>query len=63
MDVDDVPWREELTTAVPHIEDGVLTIPENVGVRVVLKVVEGPISGGQVHAFSPWVYRPLGSLF
>ncbi len=27
VDVDDVPWREELTTAVPQIDDGVLTIP------------------------------------
>jgi galactonate dehydratase len=27
VDVDDVPWREELTTAVPEIDDGVLTIP------------------------------------
>jgi L-alanine-DL-glutamate epimerase-like enolase superfamily enzyme len=27
VDVDDVPWREELTTAVPEIEDGKLTVP------------------------------------
>jgi galactonate dehydratase len=27
VDVDDVPWREELTTAVPEIRDGALTIP------------------------------------
>jgi galactonate dehydratase len=27
VDVDDVPWRETLTTAVPEIENGVLTIP------------------------------------
>ena len=27
VDVDDVPWREELTTDVPRIEDGKLTIP------------------------------------
>jgi L-alanine-DL-glutamate epimerase-like enolase superfamily enzyme len=27
VDVDDVPWREELTTAVPEIVDGFLTIP------------------------------------
>jgi galactonate dehydratase len=27
VDVDDVPWREELTTAVPQIADGSLTIP------------------------------------
>jgi L-alanine-DL-glutamate epimerase-like enolase superfamily enzyme len=31
VDVDDVPWREELTTAVPEIEDGVLTIPSSPG--------------------------------
>ena len=31
VDVDDVPWREELTTAVPHIEGGVLTIPAGPG--------------------------------
>jgi L-alanine-DL-glutamate epimerase-like enolase superfamily enzyme len=27
VDVDDVPWREQLTTAVPQIDDGKLTIP------------------------------------
>jgi galactonate dehydratase len=27
VDVDDVPWREELTTAVPEISDGKLAIP------------------------------------
>jgi L-alanine-DL-glutamate epimerase-like enolase superfamily enzyme len=27
VDVDDVPWRETLTTAVPQIDDGVLQIP------------------------------------
>ncbi|MFL5950854.1 MAG: mandelate racemase/muconate lactonizing enzyme family protein [Gaiellaceae bacterium] len=27
VDVDDVPWREELTTAVPQIENGKLAIP------------------------------------
>jgi galactonate dehydratase len=27
VDVDDVPWREELTTAVPAIRDGTLMIP------------------------------------
>ena len=27
VDVDDVPWREELTTGVPEIRDGKLTIP------------------------------------
>jgi L-alanine-DL-glutamate epimerase-like enolase superfamily enzyme len=27
VDVDDVPWREELTTAVPEIADGKLAIP------------------------------------
>jgi L-alanine-DL-glutamate epimerase-like enolase superfamily enzyme len=31
VDVDDVPWREELTTAVPEIRDGVLTIPAGPG--------------------------------
>jgi galactonate dehydratase len=31
VDVDDVPWREELTTAVPEIRDGVLTIPSGPG--------------------------------
>jgi L-alanine-DL-glutamate epimerase-like enolase superfamily enzyme len=31
VDVDDVPWREELTTAVPEINDGVLTIPDAPG--------------------------------
>jgi galactonate dehydratase len=27
VDVDDVPWREELTTAVPDLRDGRLKIP------------------------------------
>jgi L-alanine-DL-glutamate epimerase-like enolase superfamily enzyme len=31
VDVDDVPWRETLTTAVPQIENGVLTIPAGQG--------------------------------
>src|SRR6266536_769815 len=31
VDVDDVPWREELTTAVPEIRDGTLTIPSGPG--------------------------------
>jgi galactonate dehydratase len=31
VDVDDVPWRETLTTAVPEIQDGVLTIPSGPG--------------------------------
>jgi galactonate dehydratase len=31
VDVDDVPWREELTTAVPAIRDGTLTIPSAPG--------------------------------
>ena len=31
IDVDDVPWREEMVTDVPHIEDGYLTIPSGPG--------------------------------
>jgi galactonate dehydratase len=31
VDVDDVPWRETLTTAVPQIENGTLTIPAGPG--------------------------------
>jgi L-alanine-DL-glutamate epimerase-like enolase superfamily enzyme len=31
VDVDDVPWREELTTSVPDIRDGKLTIPTGPG--------------------------------
>jgi L-alanine-DL-glutamate epimerase-like enolase superfamily enzyme len=31
VDVDDVPWREELTTAAPEISNGVLKIPEGPG--------------------------------
>src|SRR5881628_421339 len=31
VDVDDVPWREELTTAVPQIADGKLKIPAGPG--------------------------------
>ena len=31
IDVDDVPWREELTTAVPEIRDGELVVPAGPG--------------------------------
>ena len=31
VDVDDVPWREQLTTAVPEIRDGALMIPSGPG--------------------------------
>jgi L-alanine-DL-glutamate epimerase-like enolase superfamily enzyme len=31
VDVDDVPWRETLTTAVPEIDGGTLTIPTGAG--------------------------------
>jgi galactonate dehydratase len=31
VDVDDVPWREQLTTAVPKIRRGALTIPSGAG--------------------------------
>jgi L-alanine-DL-glutamate epimerase-like enolase superfamily enzyme len=31
VDVDDVPWREELTTAVPEIRDGELVVPAGPG--------------------------------
>ncbi len=31
IDVDDVPWREEMVTHVPHIENGYLTIPSGPG--------------------------------
>ena len=31
IDVDDVPWREELTTAVPEIRDGELVVPGGPG--------------------------------
>ena len=31
VDVDDVPWREEVTTAVPELADGKLTIPSGPG--------------------------------
>jgi L-alanine-DL-glutamate epimerase-like enolase superfamily enzyme len=31
FDIDDVPWREQLTTAVPEIRDGALTIPSGAG--------------------------------
>ena len=31
IDVDDVPWREELTTAVPEIIDGYMTVPAGPG--------------------------------
>jgi L-alanine-DL-glutamate epimerase-like enolase superfamily enzyme len=31
VDVDDVPWREQLTTAVPEIADGVIVVPDGPG--------------------------------
>ena len=31
IDVDDVPWREDMATNVPHIENGYLTIPSGPG--------------------------------
>lgn len=31
IDVDDVPWREDMVTSVPEIENGYLTIPTSVG--------------------------------
>ena len=31
IDVDDVPWREDMVTNVPHIENGYLTIPSGLG--------------------------------
>jgi galactonate dehydratase len=31
VDVDDVPWREELTTAIPDLADGVLKMPSGPG--------------------------------
>jgi L-alanine-DL-glutamate epimerase-like enolase superfamily enzyme len=31
VDVDDVPWREQLSTAVPEIREGALTIPSGAG--------------------------------
>ena len=31
IDVDDVPWREELTTAVPDVRDGELVVPAGPG--------------------------------
>ena len=31
IDVDDVPWRDELTTAVPDVEGGALVVPSGPG--------------------------------
>ncbi len=31
IDVDDVPWREDMVASVPHIENGYLTIPSGPG--------------------------------
>ena len=31
VDVDDVPWREELTTHAPEINDGTMTLPDRPG--------------------------------
>ena len=31
IDIDDVPWKDELTTAVPDIKDGYMTVPSGPG--------------------------------
>ena len=31
VDVDDVPWKDELTTAIPETDDGVITVPAGPG--------------------------------
>ena len=31
VDIDDVPWKDDLTTEAPAIEGGILTIPSGVG--------------------------------
>jgi L-alanine-DL-glutamate epimerase-like enolase superfamily enzyme len=31
IDIDDVPWKDELTTAVPEITNGYMTIPHGPG--------------------------------
>jgi galactonate dehydratase len=31
IDIDDVPWKDELTTAVPEIKDGYMTVPTGPG--------------------------------
>ena len=31
IDIDDVPWKDELTTAVPEITDGHMTVPTSPG--------------------------------
>ena len=42
IDVDDVPWREDMVTHVPHIENGYLTIPSGPGwgIEVVEEVLK-----------------------
>ncbi len=42
IDVDDVPWREDMVTNVPHIENGYLTIPSGPGwgIEMVEKVLK-----------------------
>ena len=31
IDIDDVPWKDELTTAVPAIKNGYMTVPTGLG--------------------------------
>ena len=31
IDIDDVPWKDTLTTAVPEVKDGYMTIPAGPG--------------------------------
>ena len=31
IDIDDVPWKDELTTAAPEIIDGYMTVPSGPG--------------------------------
>ena len=52
IDVDDVPWREELTTAVPEIRDGELVVPGGPGLGLrrredVLARTRGRVASGR----------------
>ena len=75
VDVDDVPWREELTTAAPRIENGVLTIPAGPGwgadvnedvlreqrLPGALRVVAAGIDGPQTRDDHPPSHAPVWS--
>ena len=63
IDVDDVPWRDELVTAVPDIDAGELRIPSGPGwgIEVVEDVLHAPPLGGRVSSARSFARRAAWS--